>query len=1208
MATDSVPDTSSSALTSAAPLSASPPSGSSSHSSILSVQSNSPSTPLSSSAPFTSAATLGTSAGVATSALLATPSSIASSSSPPSSSTSSSTPQTLTSTIATSSKQSHTTDESSSESSALSSLLMLSTSSPLPAKAISAPSTTTTLGHHVKTEDQGSMEREQLLSHHQKSSAYQSSLSPSHRQQSQNQDSEMEDVSMPRPASLSSAVPSTSHNSTVAGSRKRLASPDSPAGDRCSSRFSEGMSVTPTPSPRLPPHGSEEPSSIRSVSPRVRKNSVSGAKKENKVGVTATSCANCGTTTTPLWRRAGNGQTICNACGLYFKARNLTRPPWLKRNPAGKKGEEGGSDMDDVDEHPNPTTTSGAGSGSTPSKAMDGTGSADPSETAAKVEKTSDGECAGSCPGDGNCNGEGGAESCAGCPSFNQHQTNRQHLVCANCSTTTTPLWRRDSGGNTICNACGLYFKLHNVHRPVTMKRAVIKRRKRVNLLANSPPLVPQEGSEQTTAVPTKAQAKASAKAAAAATATATTSQSKQAPPTASDLEPAEAEAQAAKQGKTATKRRKVQATAGPRVPAIEDMIVPKRAANGQTEWLMKEPTSTSTSGTVSSSLTALKRSVSPIENIGSNRHEEREAESHERSRYDTTVHRSSHNQSHNHGAHGRTTQSHAYSHSSTNSQDQHRSTSDLSSHRSSPTPTSTASSSRYSANVHQSNGPYPSSQSMSMSRYPMNPLPAPIRSQPSYSYSHAMHLPHYNYQLPHQQRSPPHEPHAITMQGYQAPPISRSSDMDDGSHSSSHVSSSGWNTRLPGYATMSLSSSNTRLSSTGIVHSSNAHPSSPPMYPRHGDDGPSRGYSYYSSVDSPSSHGGYHRSQSPTHESRSANILPPPNGYGPRSSHSSGSAGNQGSISGSGHHTSNGGRSGYGSSYGHRGLPSLLNPIHGSHDKGGDRRDNEGSDEQPHRLPPISMPHSHSQSHHSGSPSQHQPLPRASEILHQSSQDRDHHSSYSSVHGSRRVSSPPVDPSSSSTTTLPGGTNAGSGAATSTSSGSNLPNKDVLQQTREDLQREVSHLSMLLGRAAAVLNGLDQALGSNGGNKSSSAPSSSLPVSAGESSEAPASAADAAALVNDLKTSSALASLMALSASGDRVHHHSSSSASSQQQSQHHHHSQHQEHSYHGSHDNGVDSDRNRSIEDQHVYPPPPPPPLHRHAQALPYPLPRRE
>ncbi|KAI8341311.1 hypothetical protein BC941DRAFT_316729, partial [Chlamydoabsidia padenii] len=52
-------------------------------------------------------------------------------------------------------------------------------------------------------------------------------------------------------------------------------------------------------------------------------------------------------------------------------------------------------------------------------------------------------------------------------------------LMCANCRTTTTPLWRRDGDGNTICNACGLYYKLHHVHRPVSMKRSVIKRRKR---------------------------------------------------------------------------------------------------------------------------------------------------------------------------------------------------------------------------------------------------------------------------------------------------------------------------------------------------------------------------------------------------------------------------------------------------------------------------------------------------------------------------------------------------------------------------------------------------------------------------------------------------------------------------------------------------------------------------------------------------------
>ncbi|KAG2211947.1 hypothetical protein INT47_004634 [Mucor saturninus] len=52
-------------------------------------------------------------------------------------------------------------------------------------------------------------------------------------------------------------------------------------------------------------------------------------------------------------------------------------------------------------------------------------------------------------------------------------------VMCANCETTTTPLWRRDASGRTICNACGLYYKLHLVHRPATMMRTVIKRRKR---------------------------------------------------------------------------------------------------------------------------------------------------------------------------------------------------------------------------------------------------------------------------------------------------------------------------------------------------------------------------------------------------------------------------------------------------------------------------------------------------------------------------------------------------------------------------------------------------------------------------------------------------------------------------------------------------------------------------------------------------------
>lgn len=39
----------------------------------------------------------------------------------------------------------------------------------------------------------------------------------------------------------------------------------------------------------------------------------------------------------------------------------------------------------------------------------------------------------------------------------------RSGIQCANCCTNTTTLWRRNNQGEPVCNACGLYFKLHNV-------------------------------------------------------------------------------------------------------------------------------------------------------------------------------------------------------------------------------------------------------------------------------------------------------------------------------------------------------------------------------------------------------------------------------------------------------------------------------------------------------------------------------------------------------------------------------------------------------------------------------------------------------------------------------------------------------------------------------------------------------------------------
>ncbi|RDA86964.1 hypothetical protein CP532_6745 [Ophiocordyceps camponoti-leonardi (nom. inval.)] len=63
--------------------------------------------------------------------------------------------------------------------------------------------------------------------------------------------------------------------------------------------------------------------------------------------------------------------------------------------------------------------------------------------------------------------------------------------TCQNCATSTTPLWRRDEYGAVLCNACGLFLKLHGRPRPSSLKTDVIKSRNRVKTMR--PDLAPRK-------------------------------------------------------------------------------------------------------------------------------------------------------------------------------------------------------------------------------------------------------------------------------------------------------------------------------------------------------------------------------------------------------------------------------------------------------------------------------------------------------------------------------------------------------------------------------------------------------------------------------------------------------------------------------------------------------------------------------------------
>jgi len=173
----------------------------------------------------------------------------------------------------------------------------------------------------------------------------------------------------------------------------------------------------------------------------------------------ATACNNCGTTVTPLWRRDQEGKSICNACGLYLKTRHVPRPSNLARSRHSGSSSASPSpplsqaafsttsprsnvpyptpvlfvndlvgrsaaDRQERDQMSRGTPTSEAQSGGIPAKGMPS--AAIPQQ---HIPAPHNGTVRGTCPGDGRCNGTGGASACAGCPTFNNVNAAASRLV-----------------------------------------------------------------------------------------------------------------------------------------------------------------------------------------------------------------------------------------------------------------------------------------------------------------------------------------------------------------------------------------------------------------------------------------------------------------------------------------------------------------------------------------------------------------------------------------------------------------------------------------------------------------------------------------------------------------------------------------------------------------------------------------------------------
>ncbi|KAF9347841.1 hypothetical protein BGX26_000707 [Mortierella sp. AD094] len=213
-------------------------------------------------------------------------------------------------------------------------------------------------------------------------------------------------------------------------------------------------------------------SELASSEPNATKNGSSKSSRQLE-------CFNCKVTQTPLWRRTPDRMhSLCNACGLYYKQYGAHRPLNARHKLPTILADVRLNTMP----YARPSASSSRSSSPTPTSPISSPSSSSAQDSSASSSFSDSDSDSGltSFPVLAKMYTEALVPSAAAA-----HRTSPPLMIaklgicCANCSQTQTPLWRKNDAGEPICNACGLYAKLHNRDRPVTMRKAKITRRRR---------------------------------------------------------------------------------------------------------------------------------------------------------------------------------------------------------------------------------------------------------------------------------------------------------------------------------------------------------------------------------------------------------------------------------------------------------------------------------------------------------------------------------------------------------------------------------------------------------------------------------------------------------------------------------------------------------------------------------------------------------